>query len=139
MNYQETLNEFMQAAEAVKDGNRKALDVYPQLHECMQGLKELQKELKPFLVEERELYDKKEQVIRRGYEITVQARTYYNYKKDARWQMLTEKRKNREALMKKAANSMEELFDEESGEVIPPAGQKASTYPKLTYVGENYE
>lgn len=129
----------MSRVEKVKQGEESALDVYPEIYELEKSIKELSSELKDYVIEERSKYDKKDDVIKGGYRISVVTSTRFNYKGDEHWQAIEQAKKNRETLLKKATSMAEKnqtLTDPETGEVIPPAEVKTSTYPKLEYVGD---
>lgn len=134
-----TLNEAMSLVEQVKNGEVSSLDVFPRIYEMKKSFGELESELKDFVIDEREKYDKKEQVIRNGYEISIMSRTSYSFSNDDHWEAINQARKNREAMLKKAFKMNEKnqtLTDPETGEIIPPAEVKVSTYPKLKFVGK---
>lgn len=133
---QEILNKYMGLVEDVKQGNKNALDVGTQLKEFSDALDSLYDEVKDFIVEERDKYDPKEDVIRNGYQITNMTRTYPQYKEDDEYSLVKQKLDNRKNLIKKATEKGKPLTDSETGETVSPVSVKVRTYPMLKYVGE---
>lgn len=133
---QDILNKYMGLVEDVKQGNRNALDVGTQLKEFSDALDSLYDEVKDFIVEERDKYDPKEDVIRNGYQITNMTRTYPQYKEDDEYSFIKQKLKNRKNLIKEATGKGKPLTDSETGETVTPVSVKTRTYPMLKYVGE---
>lgn len=134
---QEILNKYMGLVEDVKQGNKNALDVGTQLKEFTDALGSLYDEVKDFIVEERDKYDPKEDVIRNGYEIRNMTRTYPQYKEDDEYSFIKEKLSNRKNLIKRATEKGKPLTDSETGETVTPVSVKVRTYPMLKYVGDN--
>lgn len=125
----------MNQVESVKQGNRSALDTYPELNELKKSLDGLRKEIKPHTISEADKYDKREQIIRGNYEIKIITKKRYSYSHDEEIQRLTEALKERQELMKKAATMNAEIVDD-NGEVIPEARISYSTYPQCIWVGD---
>lgn len=133
---QEILNKYMGLVEDVKQGNKNALDVGAELKEFLDALDSLYDEIKPFVVEERDKYSHKEDVIRNGYKITNMTRSYPQYKEDDEYSFIKQKLDNRKNLIKKATEKGKPLTDSETGETVTPVSVKTRTYPMLKYVGE---
>lgn len=134
----ECIKQAMNKVEKVKQGELSALDVATELYELQKSISELYGELKDLIIEERSRYDSKERVVKNGYEISIVTSQRYSCKGDEHWESLNQARKNREALMKKAYSMSKKnkvLTDPDTGEVVPPAEVKTSTYPKLTFIG----
>jgi len=136
---QAVLDHYMSKVEQVKQGQANALDVGTDLKEFVDAVEGLYDELKDFIVEERNKYSDKEDVIRNGYEIRNQSRSYPQYKEDDEYVYLDQKRKNRKELIKKATNKGKPLTDNETGETVTPVSVKTRTYPVLKYVGKNQQ
>lgn len=132
------LDQAMDIVQKVKDGEKNVLDVFPLIYEMKKSFSELESELKEYVIQEREKYDKKESVVKHGYEISVMTRTSYSFSHDEHWEAINQARKNRETMLKKAFKMNEKnqtLTDPETGEIVPPAEVKTKTYPKLNFVG----
>ena len=136
MNKQDILDHYMSQVEKVKQGGTNALDVGADLKEFSDALSGLYDELKDHIVEERDKYSQKEDVVRNGYEIRNMSRTYYKYKQDGTYDFINQKLKNRKNFIKKATDKGEPIDDPSTGEVIEPVETSVSTYPVLKYVGE---
>lgn len=136
MNKQKVLNHYMAEVEKVKQGETNALDVGADLKEFSDAISVLYDELKDYIVEERDKYSPKEDVVINGYEIRNMSRTYYKYKQDGTYDFINQKLKNRKEFIKKATDKGEPIHDPETGELIEPVETSVSTYPTLKYVGE---
>lgn len=136
MDKQQIINHYMGIVQQVKDGEVNALDVAPDLKEFADSISELYDEIKEDIIEERDKYSDKEEVIRGGYLITTQTRTYPQYKQDDEYAFIKQKLKNRKELIKKATAKGKTLTDSETGETVQPVDQKVRRYPMLKFVGE---
>jgi len=136
MDKQKVLNHYMAEVEKVKQGETNALDVGTDLKEFSDAISGLYDEIKDHIVDERDKYSPKEDVVRNGYEIRNMSRTYYKYKQDGTYDFLNQKLKNRKNFIKKATDKGEPIDDPSTGEVIEPVETSVSTYPVLKYVGE---
>lgn len=137
MNNQQILSQVASEAAKAQNGEIDILEVYAKINELEKGVKELKNSIKDEAIEKRSRFGEKEQVIKGDYEIQLVSQTrYYSnaYKDDSQHEMLKQKMKNREALMKKAYSMNEPLFDEETGEIIPKAKPSHSEYVKCTYL-----
>lgn len=133
---QEVLNKYMGLVEDVKQGRKNALDVGTELKEFSDAIEGLYDEIKPHIVDARDKYSDKEEVIRNGYKVRVQRSTYPQYKEDDEYALVNQKLKNRKNLIKKATKKGKPLTDSETGETVAPVSVKVRTYPILDYVGE---
>lgn len=129
---QEILDQYMAKVEQAKAGEIGAKDVYADLYVLLKSLKELQNEVKDQAIDELERWGRDDTVERNGFTMQVQSRTNYSYKNDPVYVMMDEKRKARQKMMKKAASLNQELYDEATGEIIPPAEISFSTYIKMS-------
>lgn len=136
MDTQKILDNLMGIVQDLKDGNKSALDVYPELNEFSKSVDSLRKELYDDVIEEASHYDKKEDIIKGNYKISIQSRSYPQYKEDDTYSFLDQKLKNRKKLIKKATDKGEPLTDPETGELISPVDVKFSTYPKCEFIGQ---
>lgn len=136
MSNQDILHKYMGIIQQVEDGELSALNVAPEIKELADSFKELYDQLKDHIIEERGNYNDKEDVIRGGYEIRVQSRTYYKYGEDPSYDFLNEKLKARKKLIQKATDRKEPLTDPETGEMIEPVSTSTSVYPVLKFVGQ---
>lgn len=138
MDDQDVLDRYMSEVEDVKNGNAGALDVGTRLYELQKSLESLYDELKDHIYQAREKYHDKEDVVRNGYRVSITRRKYYSYSQDPEWNMINERKKTRERLMKKAAKLGRPITDSETGESVDPAPFKERSYPKMEYVGDQY-
>lgn len=136
MDKQEVLDYYMGIVQQVKDGEVSALDVAPDLKEFADSVNSLYDEIKDDIIDERDKYSDKEDVIRGGYLITTQTRTYPQYKQDDEYCYLDQKLKNRKELIKKATAKGKPLTDSETGETVEPVDQKVRRYPMLKFIGQ---
>lgn len=136
MDKNEILHQAMNQVQQVKDGNLSALDVYPILNDLKESLDELRKELYGDVIEEASKYDDREDIIKSGYKISIVRSKRYKYDHNPKYVMLDQKRKNLQSMMKKASSAKQELYDEDTGELIPPAKVKYNAYPRCEWVGE---
>lgn len=136
MKKQEILNQLMDKVEQVKRGQVSALDVYPELNELSKSVDELRKELYDYVIEEAEKYDDKEDIIRRGYKISIQRRMYPQYSQDDEYAFINEKLKARKKLIKTATKKGRPLTDSETGETVTPVDAKYRMFPKCEWIGE---
>jgi hypothetical protein len=135
MNEQEILNQVRDEVERVKRGNKSALDLYPKLNDLKKSIDELRKELYEYVISEADKYDKREDIIKGDYKISIVSRTRYSYKEDSEYSFIKEKLKNRKNLIKKATDKGEPLQDSETGEIVEPVEVSWSTHPKCEYIG----
>jgi len=138
MDKNEIIHKLMQAIGSVEQGNMSALDLFPDFYELEKSIKELNSQLKSYVVEELDHYDKKEAVRKGDYEISTRSTTRHSYTHDESWSSIKQTLSNREALMKKAyAMSLkgQTLTDMETGEVITPSEAKTSTAVVAKFVG----
>lgn len=133
---QEVLNRYMGLVEDVKQGRKNALNVGTELKEFCDAVDGLYDEIKPHIVDARDKYSDKEEVIRNGYKVRVQRSTYPQYKEDDEYALVDQKLKNRKKLIKRATKKGKPLTDSETGEMVAPVSIKVRTYPVLEYVGE---
>lgn len=136
MNKQQILDDVMDEVERVKRGEKSALDVYPKLNELKKSIDELRKEIYDHTIEEAEKYDKREDIIRNGYKISIQSRARYSYSQDDTYSLLKKKQKHRKDMIKQATEKGESITDPETGELIEPVELKYSTYPVCEFVGK---
>jgi len=132
---QEILDEVMDVVEKVKRGEESALEIYPQLNELKKSIDGLRKELYDHVIAEHEKYDKREEVVKGGYKITIASRTNYKYKQDEEYKMISQQRKNRKELIKNASDTDAPTFNPSTGELIEGVEKTYSTYPKCKWVG----
>lgn len=133
---QEILDWAMNKVESVKRGEVSALEVYPMLNEVKKSIDGLRKEIYDHVISEADKYDKREDIIRGNYKISVVSKPRYQYKEDSEYQFLKEKVKNRKNLLKKATEKGEPLKDSETGEIVEPVDVKYSTYPRCEWIGQ---
>ena len=136
MTKQEILDFLMGMVQDVKDGKESALDVYPALNELKNSVDELRKELYDDVIVEAEKYDRREDIIRRGYRITLQRQMYPKYSEDDEYSFINQKLKARKALIKKATEKGKTLTDPETGETVSPVEATYSMFPVCEWVGE---
>lgn len=136
MDKQDILYWAMDEVEHVKNGEKSALDVYPKLNEIKKAIDGLRKEIYDHTIDEAEKYDKREDIIREGYRISIGSRTNYKYSQDSEYQFLKEKVKNRKSLIKKATEQGQTLTDSETGETVDPVDVSYSTFPVCEWVGK---
>lgn len=136
MDTQKILDKLMGIVQDVKDGNQSALDVYPELNEFAKSVDSLRKELYDDVIEEASHYDKKEDIIKGNYKISIASRSYPQYKQDDGCSVLDQKLKSRKSLIKKATEKGEPLLDPETGELIEPVDVKHSMYPVCEFIGQ---
>lgn len=136
MDKQQILNEVMDEVERVKRGEKSALDVYPKLNELKKSIDGLRKEIYDHTIAEAEKYDKREDIIKGDYKISIVSRPRYQYKQDGEYEFIKQKLKNRKDLIKKATEKGEPLQDSETGEVVEPVDVTWSTYPKCEFIGQ---
>lgn len=128
------LDTYMARVESAKRGDEGAKDVYADLHVLIKALNGLQDEVSDLAIEELDRYDRDDVVERNGYKMNLVRRNYYQYSHDEVWTNLTESRKQRQKQMQKAMKMSEkgqQMTDMQTGEVIPPADAKTSTYIRM--------
>lgn len=106
------------------------LPVFTKLTMIERAIKELKSEIQDVAIAEVEKYGK-EDVVYDGYKLSVASRSIWNYKHDEVWNQINDQRKNREKLMQQASGQGIELIDTETGELVPPAERKFTTYIKM--------
>ena len=132
------VGELMATVGKVEQGEVNALDVYPVFYELEKSVKELTDQLKDFVIEELDKFDKKETVIRGDYQLSTRTMTRHSYSHDEHWTSVKQSLSNREAQMKKAyamSQKGQVLTDLETGEAIPPSEAKTSTSVVAKFVG----
>lgn len=133
---QDILDYAMNKVESVKKGDSSALDVYPELNELKKTIDGLRKEIYDHVIAEAEKYDKREDIIKGDYKISIVSRARYKYKQDPDYAFMKRKLKNRKGLIKEASEKREPLVDPETGETVDPVDITYSTYPKCEFVGQ---
>lgn len=120
----EIVGDIYEASMKAKDQGG-ALELYVLLSSLEKAAGTFKKELLEAAIEERERYDKREQVIRAGMEVSVMQTTRWSYEDPEidRYKTLI---KGRELLAKKSATTGASICDE-NGVLVEPAIAKTST------------
>lgn len=122
---------FQNVAEtALKYGG--ALEAYVYLHQVEKIVNEAKKQVQEAAIEERETYDRREEVTSQGFAVSIMETSRYSYN-DPEIDRLKALVKTRENLAKKALQFSESgnTFYDENGEIIPPAERKYITTLKV--------
>lgn len=118
------IGDLFDAAEYAKD-NGGALKLYVLLNNLERAAGAFKKDLLDAAIQEREMYDRREQVIRAGFEVSVVETTRWSYD-DPEIERYKTLIKGREMLAKKAAATGAAMSDE-NGVLVEPAISKTTT------------
>lgn len=126
---EDIIQQLMDKVHMVEQGETSALPVYSELHMLEKSIKGLKKDIQTESIEEAEKYHKNDRPVFFGHMPTVSSKKTYTYKHDDSWNSYEAKKKERESLMKKAMKA--NIIDPDTGEMIPPAEFKESTFIKM--------
>lgn len=132
---QEILDWAMNQVESVKQGNQSALEIYPVLNELKKSIDGLRKEIYDHVIAEADKYDKREDIVKGNYKISIVSKPNYQYGNDPEYAMIEQKLDNRKEMLKKATKKGQPLKDSETGEIVQPVDVKYSTYPRCEWIG----
>lgn len=116
----------------VQEGISDPIKAYIKLYELEKVIKEAKAEVTPAAMDKREQYPDKD-FIQDGYKISVVSRKTYKYEDDAELDRLSSLIKARQLKMKHSyvASTKGVDYQDENGELIPPAIEKVSTSIRL--------
>lgn len=136
MNLQKTVDDMMNLADAVHEGNMKASKAYSLLYQLEQAVKSVKKEIETSVLDELDKYGKNDLPVHDGFRVTQMSRSIWKYN-DSILDNLSQQVKARQKAMQQAYahySKHGEDFVTADGEIIPLAEKSTTTYIKMEKV-----